>query len=77
MKYLLFGSLAISLIPSAYATSPGDSADGQRLHQANCTECHDTSVYTRQNRHVRSLDALKQQIKGCGHLAKKVWVANS
>ncbi len=61
----------ILLIPGAYAALPGDGAAGQRLHEANCVSCHDTSVYTRQNRQVRSLDALKQQLEGCGHVANK------
>jgi len=72
VKRIFYGSLAaILLIPGAYAASPGDSADGQRLHEANCTGCHNTGVYTRENRQVRSLDALKQQLEGCGHVAKK------
>jgi hypothetical protein len=29
--------------PSAYAAAlPGDSAEGKRLHDANCMGCHDT-----------------------------------
>jgi hypothetical protein len=72
VKRILYGSLAtILLIPGAYAALPGDIADGQRLHEANCTGCHNTGVYTRQNRQVRTLDALKQQLEGCGHVAKK------
>ena len=53
----------------------GDGLDGQRLHDANCVSCHDTSVYTRQNRQVRSLDALTRQVEGCGHMAKKEFSA--
>ena len=72
VKRILLGPLAtILLMPSAYAALPGDSADGQRLHEGNCTGCHNTSVYTRQDRQVRSLDDLKQQLEGCGHVAKK------
>jgi hypothetical protein len=72
VKRFVYGALAaILLIPGAYAALPGDGADGQRLHEANCTGCHDTGVYTRENRQVRSLDALKQQLEGCGHVAKK------
>jgi len=45
MKSILGVSLLILLMPSAYAASlPGDSADGKRLYDANCMECHDTSV---------------------------------
>src|SRR4029079_2852354 len=32
---------------------------------------HDTSVLTRPDRAVQSLDALKQQIAGCAHMANK------
>jgi hypothetical protein len=71
MKYVLCGLLTMSVIPSAYCALPGDGVDGQRLHDANCVSCHDSSVYTRSNRTIRSLDALQQQISGCEHLVKK------
>ena len=68
---LLF-SLGFSLLHgTANAALPGDSAEGQRLHASNCTGCHDSHVYTRQDRHVGSVDALKQQIENCTHLTKK------
>jgi len=75
MKRFLHASLALLLVPSAYAALPGDGAEGQRLHQANCTGCHDSSVYTRSNRQIHSLDALKHQVEGCGHAAKKEFSA--
>ena len=53
------------------AELPGSIAAGQILHAANCTGCHDTSVYTRKERTVRSLDGLAQQLQGCSHVAKK------
>ena len=71
MKSILCVSLLILLTPSAYAALPGDSADGKRLHDANCMECHDTGIYTRKERLVRSLDALKKQLGSCSHMAKK------
>ena len=50
------------LIASAYAAElPGDSADGKRLHDANYMGCHDTGIYTRKDRLVQSLDALKKR----------------
>ena len=37
MKSILGISLLVLLMPSAYAASlPGDSAEGKRLHDANC-----------------------------------------
>ena len=71
MKVILLATLPVLLASSAYAALPGDAAEGKRLHDANCTECHDTSVYTRQNRTIHSLEELKHQLAGCEHAAKK------
>jgi hypothetical protein len=71
MKRVLYGSLLILLMPSAYAaTLPGDSAEGKRLFDAHCTQCHQTDIFTREDRKVQSLDALKDQLIGCSHAAK-------
>jgi mono/diheme cytochrome c family protein len=71
MKRILCASLSILLMPSAYAASlPGDSAEGQRLFAAHCTECHQTDVFTRKDRKIQSLDALKEQLVACSHAAK-------
>jgi hypothetical protein len=76
MKSILGGLLLILLMPSACAAElPGDSADGKRLHDANCMGCHDTGVYTRKDRLVRSLDALKEQLASCSHMANKEFSA--
>ena len=76
MKSILCVSLLILLMPSsAYAELPGDSADGKRLHDANCMGCHDTSIYTRMDHLIRSLDALKEQLGDCSHMAKKEFSA--
>ena len=77
MKSILCVSLLILLMPSAYAASlPGDSADGKRLNDANCMGCHDTSVFTRKDRLVQSLDALKKQVVSCSHMAEKEFSAS-
>ena len=77
MKSILGVSLLILLMPSAYAASlPGDSDDGKRLHDANCMGCHDTSIFTRKDRLVQSLDALKKQLAICTHMAKKEFSAS-
>jgi N-acetyl-anhydromuramyl-L-alanine amidase AmpD len=60
---------------SVHAALPGDSTEGKRLYEANCTGCHDESVYTRENRSIRSLDALQQQLQACGHVVKKEFSA--
>lgn len=71
MKSILFASLLILLMPNAYAASlPGDSAEGKRLFDAHCTECHQTDVFMRKDRKVQSLAALQEQLVGCSHAAK-------
>ena len=43
-------------MPSAYAAAlPGDSAEGKRLHDANCMGCHNTGIYTRKDRLIAVL----------------------
>jgi hypothetical protein len=75
MRGLLYAASLGLMASSALAALPGDSADGKRLHDANCTGCHDSGVYTRKARSIRSLDALKQQLDTCGHATKKEFSA--
>jgi hypothetical protein len=77
MKVIVFASLSILLMPSAYAAPlPGDAANGKRLFDTNCTGCHDTSVLTRKDRVVQSLEALQEQLGGCAHMANKEFTAS-
>ena len=71
MKLILSVSAMMFLVVSAHGALPGDGAEGKRLHDASCTGCHDTSVYTRKDHKVRSLDGLKQQVEDCTHMAQK------
>jgi cytochrome c553 len=70
-RVLLRVSLVSLLAPSANAALPGDSAAGKRLHDAHCTGCHDAGLYARNDRLVRSLGALKQQLQACSHAARR------
>jgi hypothetical protein len=76
MKSILGVLLLILLMPSAYAVElPGDSADGKRLHDANCMGCHDTGIYTRKDRLIHSLNALRERLGDCSHMAHKQFSA--
>jgi len=71
MRSILSVTCLILLLSSAYAAAlPGDSAEGKRLHDANCMECHNTDIYARKDRIVQSFDALEKQLVGCTHMAK-------
>ena len=71
MKAIQIAPVMMFLAASAQAAVPGDGAEGKRLHDANCTGCHDTSVYSRKDHKVRSLEGLKQQVESCTHMAQK------
>lgn len=72
IRHVLSSATLLGLLASTvFAASPSISADGKRLHDANCKGCHDTAVYTRKGRSVRSLDELKHQLDSCGHASGK------
>ncbi len=58
-------SLPFSVLAAAL---PGDAANGKKLYDANCTSCHNDSVYKRQDRQIKSIEGLKEQIGSCGHM---------
>lgn len=69
MTRTLLASVTFAIGISAHAALPGDTAQGKRLHDANCMGCHDTSVYTRKDRRIQSADDLHKQLNDCGHAA--------
>ena len=61
-------TVSLLLAASAHAAPlPGDADKGKALHDAQCMSCHDTSVYTRSDHHIRTLAALTEQVNGCTH----------
>lgn len=38
---------------------------GKEIHKNHCYKCHTDEVYTRENRFVKSIDALSKQVKRC------------
>jgi len=70
MRHMLTTCILFCLALSAQAALPGDSAEGQKLHDAHCVSCHTSSVYTRKDRQVKSLGALNEQLGECTHAAQ-------
>lgn len=68
-RYAVCSALvALSATPALAGFQPGP------YHGANCTGCHDSSVYTRANRRVQSYQALEAQVARCdAQLATKLF----
>ena len=71
MQRTIFTIAILLLANPANAALSGDSAQGKRLHDANCVGCHDAGVYTRIDRQVQSLAALQSQLNACSHALQK------
>jgi len=39
--------------------------DAESYHQSKCSRCHDTSVYTREERKMTSYPRLASKVRGC------------
>ncbi len=48
--------------------------DAASYHEAQCTRCHDSGVYTRSDRRINSFPALEAQVARCdANLATKLF----
>src|SRR5438552_2416273 len=66
---VVFAAAAPALADTALL--PGDAGRGKSLHAANCVSCHDSKVYTRKDRRVRTLGGLIGQVEGCNTQLQK------
>lgn len=57
--------LLASPVALADAMLPGDATLGKKLYNAQCTSCHDTSVHTRKDRKIKTLEGLIGQVDRC------------
>jgi hypothetical protein len=57
--------LCLLLISAATTAQAGDAHAGKALVDKNCYSCHGNEVYTRADRKMNSLDALKKQVQRC------------
>ena len=58
------------LLTTMVMTAPAQAAaasieHGKILLEQHCTRCHDTRVFTRPDRRIHSLEALKKQVERC------------
>lgn len=46
---------------------------GKSLYAKNCTACHGTEVFTRDNRRVKDMAGLKSRVKQCSYAVESSW----
>lgn len=64
---LTFGLAAIGSASSAFAV------DAKALVDSQCTSCHGSEVYTRDDRRVQSMEMLQAQINRCTMATRAGW----
>jgi hypothetical protein len=65
MKRVIFLLAALNAPSATAALLLGDADKGGKLHTENCQGCHDTGVYTRADRRVKSVEGLMAQVEMC------------
>ena len=60
-------SVCICLLFSASVSAEEETSitHGQQLHDDKCLACHTTQVYTREDRRIKTLQALSNQVNNC------------
>lgn len=61
-------SLALALI-----TSPLQADQGKKLYEEKCTRCHNSELFTREDRSVNNMEVLKTRVKVCSIAAEAKW----
>jgi len=65
---------AVGLLLIASTTPVVAEFDAASYHETQCMRCHDTGVYTREDRRMTSLPALRAQVERCdANLATKLF----
>jgi len=70
MKFIAIFFMALLCAATARAAN---IENGNDLHFEHCTGCHDSSVYTRENRNVRNLAQLGKQVRFCKDSIGLTW----
>ena len=61
----LFACICLLFSVSVIAEENMSIEHGQQLHDDKCLACHTTQVYTREDRRIKTLQALSNQVNNC------------
>lgn len=63
LSILCFSHAGMANVDNDEITDP--IAYGEQAHKNHCYKCHTDEIYTRENRFVKSIDALSKQVLRC------------
>ena len=69
----LFQYITLLTLFFAMSSIAADLKEGQSLYEKDCTKCHDSSVFTREERKINDADSLKAQVKNCVSATGASW----
>jgi cytochrome c2 len=65
--------LLLTLATGSVVAQEADPAAGKQLVTNNCTECHGTDIYTREERRVTTRPGLTKQVRRCEQALGLTW----
>ena len=60
-------TIGMMALISIGASAPLLAGEGKALYENNCTKCHGTDVFTREDRGIKNLEGLKNRVKACNN----------
>lgn len=70
---ILLGFILFSGIAQATDDKKDMIKHGKDVHQNHCLKCHTDTLYTRENRIVKSIEALGKQVRVCRDNTGAAW----
>jgi hypothetical protein len=65
--------ISLCLLGASSTLLAADIKNGKKLQQKNCMSCHDDGMYTRDERRVKDLSALRTQVQRCESTLGLTW----
>jgi len=73
MNKALLILVSLCLAGASHTLLAADLKNGKQLQQKNCMSCHDNGMYTRDERRVKNLSALRTQVQRCETTLGLTW----
>ncbi|HHH39890.1 MAG TPA: cytochrome c [Sedimenticola sp.] len=69
----IYSTIPLLLLLAAGPATAADPDAGGKLVKKNCTECHGSEVYTRDDRRVKTRPGLSRQVQRCEQALGLTW----